>query len=57
MTFCGGAYCSIKTTCKRYKEIVNFGETNLYYFTHIPYDKEKKECEMLIPVIPVEEIK
>ena len=49
MTFCLGVNCPINTTCKRYKNKVERGE-EVWYFTIIPYNNQKKECEMLIPV-------
>lgn len=49
MTFCSGYQCPLNTTCKRYKNKIDKGE-DVYYFTHIPYDNNKKECEMLIPI-------
>ena len=43
ITMCAGTNCPLKEKCYRYLAKAN--EYHQSYFTEIPYDKEKKECE------------
>jgi len=43
ITMCNGGDCPLKETCYRYK--AKPSEFWQSYFTEIPYDEEKKECD------------
>ncbi len=46
ITMCKGESCPIKDRCRRFtSKPFAFGQ---YFFTEIPYDKEKKECNYFL---------